>query len=303
MAKKVNFLIKGVSFRGTIYEPANLSEARGIIIFTHGLGYCERQYKIDDRYLTDNGYLLVTYNLRGHGGNKSSWTLKESADDLVGIVTQVLEKYNFKNNQRIAVMGHSTGALITLLACLKDKRIQAASIVTIVTCLRHSFLHWFESGYNQEVKKYFTEKGVLPSIIKQFLDDKKMLDLYDQKKIPLEQLEVPHRYGMLRSSSFSNFFYEIGCTEDIMDYADKLAVPILFFRGEYDEVMNPQKTVDLYNKIGNKTKNKLLVTKSRDHFQNDSWDFIETQTVNFLNGLWNYSPLRIKKTAKSVLSE
>lgn len=303
MSKKVNFLIKGASFRGTIYEPANLSEARGIVIFTHGLGYCERQYKIDDRYFTDNGYLLVTYNLRGHGGNKSVWTLKDSVDDLVEIVTQVLGKYDFKNSQRLSVMGHSTGALITLLACLKDKRIQAASIITIVTCLRQSLFYWFESGHNQEVKKYFTEKGILPPIIGRFLDDKKTFDLYCEKKIPLDQLEIPHRYGMLRSKSWNQFFNEIAYTEDIMDYAGKLTLPILFFRGEYDEVMNPQKTEDLYNRIGNTKQNRLRITKSRDHFQNDSWDFIETETINFLNDLWKYSPIKIHKTTKTVLSE
>ena len=67
-------------------------------------------------------------------------------------------RYDFENKERICVIGHSTGALITLLASLKDKRIKFGSVVTTVTCLKDSFLYWFESGFNQEVKEFFKAK-------------------------------------------------------------------------------------------------------------------------------------------------
>ena len=180
--ERVEFLCDRSLFKGKVFRPANLYKCKGVVIFTHGLGYCDRQYKIDGQYFAENGYLMLMYNLRGHAGTPGKWTLQNSVDDLIEGINFLTRKYDFPNKERICVIGHSTGALITLLASLKDKRIKFGSIVTVVTCLTDSYLHWFKSGFNKDAKEYFRSKGVIPPIIERFMEDEKLIELYKLKK-------------------------------------------------------------------------------------------------------------------------
>ncbi len=270
--ERIEFSSGGSPLKGKVYKPADLDRCKGIVIFTHGLGYCDRQYDIDGKYFADNNYLMLTYNLRGHAGTQGEWTLQNSVDDLIAAIDFLVKKYDFTNKERICVIGHSTGALITLLASLKDKRIKFGSVVTTVTCLTDSYLHWFKSGFNQEVKEFFKSKGVLPSVIELFLNDPKMLDLYKQGKVSQKELEIPHRYGLLRSDSFYRFFHEIAYSADLIKSAGQFILPLLLFRGEYDEVMDVKKTNELYERLNKKIPSKLYVTNSKNHFHNDKWE-------------------------------
>lgn len=299
--ERVEFLCDKSLFKGKIYRPTRLEDCKGVVIFTHGLGYCDRQYKIDGEYFANNNYLMLIYNLRGHAGTPGKWTLQNSVDDLIEGINFLTRRFDFENKERICVIGHSTGALITLLASLKDKRIKFGSVVTTVTCLTDSYLHWFKSGFNQEVKAFFKTKGIIPPIIEQFMDDPQMIALYRKGKIPAQELEVPHRYGMLRSDSWNEFFHEIAYSTNIIDSADKLSIPLLLFRGEHDEVMDVQKTNELYERLDKKVPSKLYITKSKNHFHNDSWDLIQSETLKFFDTFCDYKPKQSDIYSKDVL--
>ena len=299
--ERVEFLCDKSLFKGKVYRPDNLENCKGIVIFTHGLGYCDRQYKISGQYFAENGYLMLIYNLRGHAGTPGKWTLQNSVDDLIEGINFLTRKYDFPNKERICVIGHSTGALITLLASLKDKRIKFGSIVTIVTCLKDSFLHWFNSGFNKDAKEYFRTKGVIPPAINRFMDDRKLFDLLVENKIPRGELEIPHRYGMLKSDSWYDFIYEVVHSIDIIDCASKITIPLLLFRGENDEVMDVQKTNELYEKLNKKIPSKLYITKSRNHFHNDEWDLIQSETLKFFDEFCAYQPTKAGFSEKDIL--
>src|SRR3989338_6321819 len=185
--ERVEFLSDKALFKGKVYLPADLECSKGIIIFTHGLGYCDRQYKISGEFFSRNGYLMLTYNLRGHAGTEGKWTLQNSVEDLIEGINFITRRYSFKNNNRICVIGHSTGALITLLASIRDRRIKFGSVVTTVTCLTDSYLHWFESGYNEKVKEYFKTKGRVPKICDYFLSSPNILNEYRNGKFKAEE--------------------------------------------------------------------------------------------------------------------
>lgn len=299
--ERIEFVRKGATFKAKVYRPENIDNAKGIVIFSHGLGYCDRQYKIEGNLFADNGYLMCVFNMRGHAGIEGEWTLKDSVDDLIEVINYLTQNYDFKNKNRICTIGHSTGALITLLASLQERRIKFGSVVTTVTCLRDSYLHWFNSGFNQEVKAFFKVKGIIPPIIDSFMEDSKMMNLYCEKIIPKNELEIAHRYGMLRSSSWNNFFYEIVNSPDILISAEKISMPLLLFRGEYDEVMDVKKTNDLYEKLNKKMPSKLYITKSRNHFHNDSWELIQTETMRFFDRFCQYSEEQFKYEYKEIL--
>ena len=116
--EKIEFISNGTSLAGKVCRPTDLTKCKGIVIFTHGLGYCVKQYKINGEYFAKNGYLLLTYNLRGHAGTPGKWSVDASVQDLIAAIDHLTQNYKFPSNERICVMGHSTGALISLLASL-----------------------------------------------------------------------------------------------------------------------------------------------------------------------------------------
>jgi len=299
--ERVEFLCDKSLFKGKVYRPQNLEDCKGIVIFTHGLGYCDRQYKISGQYFADNGYLMLLYNLRGHAATPGKWTLQNSVDDLIEGINFLSHKYDFKNKERICVIGHSTGALIALLASLKDRRIKFGGIVTVVTSLTDSYLHWFKSGFNKTVKDFFKRGGEIPPIIERFLNDKELLDFYKHGEISEKELAVPHRYGMLKSDSFNDFFYEIANSVDIIDLANQLTLPLLLFRGENDEVIDVQKTNELYEKLNKKIPSKLYITRSKNHFHNDEWDLIQAETLKFFDEFCAYSSSKEGYLTKDIL--
>ncbi len=301
VSEKIEFISNGTPLSGKVCRPADLSRCKGIVIFTHGLGYCVRQYKIDGEYFARNGYLLLTYNLRGHAGTPGDWSMMRSVDDLVEGISFLIKNYPFPNNERICVLGHSTGALITLLASLKDPRIKFGSLVTTVTCLADSYLHWFKSGFNKEVGEYFKSKGILPEIINRFRLDPAMLDKYREGKLDPSELNIGHRYGLLKSGNLGSFFHEIAYSEDILKHVEKIEIPLLLFRGEDDEVMDVHKTNELYEKLNQRIPTRLYITDSKNHFHNDQWELIQAETLKFFDVFCDYRKQTVDLSDKHIL--
>ena len=299
--EKIEFTSNGIPLAGKVCRPADLTKCKGIVIFTHGLGYCVKQYKINSEYFARNGYLLLTYNLRGHAGTQGKWSMEASTQDLIAAIDHLIRSYTFQSNERICVMGHSTGALISLLASLRDKRIKFGSLVTVVTCLTDSYLHWFTSGFNETVKEFFKTKGVLPEIINQFLNDSAMLEQYRKGAIEQASLNVSHRYGLLKSDSFNTFFHEIAYSEDILKHIDEIQAPLLLFRGEYDEVMDVKKTNELYEILNKKIPTRLYITDSKNHLHNDRWGLIQEETLKFFDIFCDYNRAVVNFSDKIVL--
>jgi CheY-like chemotaxis protein len=301
VSEKIEFVSNGIVLPGKVCRPADLTKCKGIVIFTHGLGYCVRQYKIDGEYFANNGYLLMTYNLRGHAGNPGEWSVDASVLDLIAAIDSLIQNYKFPSNERICVMGHSTGALISLLASLRDKRIKFGSLVTVVTCLTDSYLHWFKSGFNETVKEFFKAKGILPEIINRFLNDSAMLNQYRKETVEQASLNISHRYGLLKSDSFNTFFHEIAYSEDILKHINEIQAPFLLFRGEYDEVMDVEKTNELYESLNKKIPTRLYITDSKNHLHNDRWGLIQEETLKFFDIFCDYNRAAVSFSDKFVL--
>lgn len=81
--------------------------------------------------LADAGYLVVRYDKRGiaqSGGRAESATLTDYAEDLRAVIKYTAERKDV-DDKRIAVLGHSEGALVSMIAASKDKKIAALLLV------------------------------------------------------------------------------------------------------------------------------------------------------------------------------
>lgn len=100
-------------------------ELKGIIVLHHGLAEHSLRYDRFGSILTENGYMLVAHDVRGHGYTaenaerentgkfgklKDKDGFNRAVEDLQEIISQVKSEYPGK---KVIVMGHSFGSFVT----------------------------------------------------------------------------------------------------------------------------------------------------------------------------------------------
>ena len=81
--------------------------------------------------IADAGFLAVRYDKRGFGqsgGRAESATIQDYAEDVRAVVRWLLQRKDI-DPKRIAVVGHSEGAWVALLAAAREKRISAVASI------------------------------------------------------------------------------------------------------------------------------------------------------------------------------
>ena len=113
--------------------------------------------------LADAGFLVVRYDKRGvgqSGGRVESATLADFADDLRAVVKVTSERKDV-DRKRLAVVGHSEGGAVAMLAASRDNRIAAlvlagATGVTGADLNLYQVSHAMERSNRSEVERQST---------------------------------------------------------------------------------------------------------------------------------------------------
>ena len=128
----------GFNLIGTLSKPAGSPDVKGrypAVIMVAGSGITDRDETVAGipifgqiaGMLADAGFLVVRYDKRGvgqSGGRLESATLADYAED-VQMVFRYLSDRKDVDDRRIAVLGHSEGASVALLAGAREKQIAA----------------------------------------------------------------------------------------------------------------------------------------------------------------------------------
>ena len=133
----------GFSLAGTVSRPANtVVRQLPAVILVAGSGPQDRDEtvfgipifgQLADR-LADAGFMVLRYDKRGvgqSGGRIESATLTDYADDLRAAVKLVSERKDVDRRQ-LAVIGHSEGGLVALMAAAREKRITALVLIAAI---------------------------------------------------------------------------------------------------------------------------------------------------------------------------
>jgi len=124
----------GFNIAGTLTSPAAMGRLRHpTIVLVAGSGPIDRDETVAGipvftqlaGALAERGFLVLRYDKRGigqSGGRTETATLQDYGDDLVSIV-KWLAKRDDVDTRRIAVVGHSEGGLVAMLAAAREKKI------------------------------------------------------------------------------------------------------------------------------------------------------------------------------------
>lgn len=144
--ERVRIPADGFSLAATMSKPAGPAQPpparRPAVVLVPGSGPVDRDETVAGisvfaqlaGALSDAGYLVVRYDKRGvgqSGGRDESATVEDYAQDVRAVV-KFLEKRKDVERTRIAVVGHSEGGLVGMMAAAQEKK-NVAALVMIAT--------------------------------------------------------------------------------------------------------------------------------------------------------------------------
>lgn len=129
----------GFNLAATITKPANAPARAPAVVLIGGSGPTDRDEMVAGipifgqlaGQLANAGYMVLRYDKRGvgqSGGRPEAATLDEYANDARAAVEWLSKRKDVDKN-RIAVIGHSEGAAVGLIAASRDKKIKAAVLI------------------------------------------------------------------------------------------------------------------------------------------------------------------------------
>lgn len=173
-AGQVELQIK--SSGSTMYGFAYTANGKGphpTVLILHGLPGNERGLDIAQN-LRRAGYNVLYFNYRGAWGSKGTFGFQNAVDDVSAVmdyITDSLNKEKLKvDTEKIAVVGHSMGAGIALIAGTKDPRIKGiigVSVFNPYTLLQGELAE----GNLMGLKEYLLTLGMLNCNPDTFLND------------------------------------------------------------------------------------------------------------------------------------
>lgn len=129
----------GFSLAGTLSRPEGAKTPLPAVVLVSGSGPTDRDETVAGipifgqlaHALADSGFLVVRYDKRGigqSGGRTESATLGDYAEDVRAAVRMLGERKDV-DKRHIALVGHSEGGSLAMIAAAKDKRVAAIALV------------------------------------------------------------------------------------------------------------------------------------------------------------------------------
>ncbi len=138
--ERINIPSNGFSLAGTMSRPAQSTAPRlPAVVLVAGSGPADRDgvaFGIPvlgevAGALADAGFVVVRYDKRGigqSGGRAEAASLADYAEDVRAVVKMLSDRKDV-DPKRIAVVGHSEGGLVALMAAAKEKKVEAVALM------------------------------------------------------------------------------------------------------------------------------------------------------------------------------
>lgn len=223
---------------------------KGLIICVHGLGLHHRSYEDFGNRISKLGYGIVSYDMRGFGQYKDEkgYDLVDLAgcvEDLTGIIKLFKRDYP---NTPLFILGESMGGAIALHVAVKNQTDLDGLISSV------------PSGARFKAKKTAVRVGLrfLKHKNEQFdIGDQVIKQATQDESLRKEWKDDPAARLNLSASELLKF-------QRFMNQNEKLAkelkvLPVLIFQGYGDKLVKPEGTLALYNAMGTKYKNLVLI--------------------------------------------
>lgn len=254
MAKRFEGQFDGHDQTELFFQTWTPENIRGVLIITHGLAEHSECYHPLAKALSDDGWLVYGWDMRGHGRSEGKRGyvrhLSQYVDDLE-IFHQMIKKKHPQVN--LVFFGHSMGGLVTL-RYLESKRTEYAAL-----CLSSPAV-----GLTQQVPKF---KEKLAVIANRWMPTLTMYNEIKYENLTRDEAMVKsYRSDALRHDKISPglFLSMVESFGPVLETAGEIKNPVLMQLAGEDRIVSTEASRTLFERLPNK-KNQLIVYAESFH--------------------------------------
>ena len=224
------------------WEPEK--EAKAIVLIIHGYAEHSNRYIHVADFLTANGYIVASFDLRGHGKSEGPRTyinsFSEYIDDLNKFILRVKSKYE---NTPMFLLGHSMGGAIVALLSLSLKEDVKGIIFSSPALKISDEISPFLVKISGIIGKLFPKLPTIKLDSNALSRDKEIVKKYHDDPLVYNG-GIPARTGS-----------EINKTiKIIQNQMNVISVPLLIIHGTQDKLSDPEGSKLLYNRVSSTDK-------------------------------------------------
>lgn len=301
----------GVKIKINKWTPDSDEKIKGIIVLHHGLAEHSMRYDRFGSILTENGYVLIAHDIRGHGATaelaqqEKTGSFGKLADkdgfykaveDLYEIILCAKTEYS---ETKVILMGHSFGSIISQGFIEKYSHAIDGCVLCGTTYMPQFVSHFGHAlfclvrtfkGKNKTSK--FLRNIAFFGYNKRVSDSESPNAWVSKSKMNLEMYESDKWCGIpLTTSFFCDLVFalnQIGKNKNIKKIRKNL--PVDFIYGSEDPVGNYgksiQKLISLYKKFGIKNLQVKIYEGDRHEILNeDDKELVESDLINWFDNL------------------
>lgn len=236
-------------------------DIRACIVAMHDWGTHSDRMKYPAQYLTEKGYAIYAFDLRGHRRNAGEYPghmddMDHIQKDIVLFLDIIKEN---AGNKEIFVMGHSFGGLISLIYAIHRPALSGVLVSSPELGLlkKSSVGKNLSKKFSGSLSKFAPTKTIEWDIDQNHLTgDLKILREHIADKQKTEVISVKSAVEMNNSMKWA------------MKNAAKLLCPVLIMQAGNDKIVDIVKAKEFYNKVKNEDK----TYKEYDGFLHELWN-------------------------------
>lgn len=223
------------------------------VILLHGFtGYKEeRNYVELANQLVNHGYVVIRFDASGFGESEGTLTKDYRFSNYLSdieVIYQYLISQKFVDNKRIGLMGHSMGAMLSIIYASQNRNIKAICSVSPP----------YKMGTTDLLKDYLEEWKV-----KGYWE--KVSSKYGKIRVPYAFIEDAQKYN-------------------VFNYIVDLKTPKLIIWGSEDKNVRPEDTKRIYEKAGQSKE--FLEVSGMGHYYREKLEevyFVNRHIIKFFN--------------------
>jgi len=220
------------------------SDPRAAVVIVHGV--CEHSGRYDEAagFLTDRGYAVDAFDLRGHGKSEGKTVYVESFDDYLNDLDVFLDRVRKKlPDKPVFLLGHSMGGGICLLYCITRQPDIQGVIVSAPSVKISDDISPFLQKISSVLSKFFPRLPAVKLETKDLSRDPEVLKRRDNDPLVYQ--------GKILARTGAEI---LQATQRIQGQMDKISRPILILHGTEDRLADIEGSKMLYAGVKEKDK-------------------------------------------------
>ncbi len=250
-----------VALHGILNYPKEAKGKLPAVLFAHGFASCKEEFNNFPDRLADEGYITLEFDFRGHGKSKGEKGFVDAVQHLEDITRayETLRDHSLTDQKRIGAVGHSLGTAAVLRLMAIEPNLASACLFAPVGWLKQDLKPLEFIAYT--IAYYLSRPAA--KLMKRHIQLPYRVNYEDIFLNPQAAKEARAKKLLLDTISIENYRY-VANIVDNREYARQVNNPVAVFVALGDQVVKPEHSREVYNRLASEKK-KLITVKNSGH--------------------------------------